>query len=215
MAKSTPEHFWSRINVGEPDACWLWTGPKVRQYGYLKYQGERWRAHRLAYHLTYNTLGKLDQMVCHKCDNPPCCNPKHLFLGTAADNTADMIHKGRCSEGELHPISFLTENKVQEIVDLYATGMSQRAIAERYSVAHRTIGQIVRGQSWVRADVVGERGSDKNRIGNMSLTDEQVLEVKKLYASKEYNQKELAELYSVHPSTISLIVRGKRWTHLG
>lgn len=88
----TPARFWAKVDRG--DDCWEWTGIKdPNGYGRCGMFGET-LAHRVAWKLTREAIpGGL--FVLHRCDNPPCCNPDHLFLGTQADNIADMDHKGR------------------------------------------------------------------------------------------------------------------------
>lgn len=89
------EAFWSRVHVGSPDVCWPWIG-KLHRSGYAYYSpidGIR-KAHRIAYRLSYAPPDR-NLMVLHSCDHPPCCNPYHLRLGTAADNAADMVSRGR------------------------------------------------------------------------------------------------------------------------
>ena len=84
--------LWNRVAVQEPDACWEWQGTRFPS-GYGHFSHNRY-AHRLVWELTYGPVPK-GAGVCHTCDNPPCCNPDHLFLGTQKDNVADMLHKGR------------------------------------------------------------------------------------------------------------------------
>ena len=98
------ERFWSGVDRRGPDECWNWT--RARQTRGLKYGiigiGSRLDgskravlAHRLAWQLTHGPLARQGLKVLHRCDNPLCCNPAHLFLGTQADNVADMFSKGR------------------------------------------------------------------------------------------------------------------------
>lgn len=93
--------FWRKVAKGKPDECWEWQGHRERGgYGTVafrkaKNQPYQKLAHRVAWELS-NTADIPDGMfVCHTCDNPPCCNPNHLWLGTQADNNRDMIQKGR------------------------------------------------------------------------------------------------------------------------
>lgn len=97
---ATPAKFWARVDTSAgPDACHPWTGARTRDpygnpsYGVLQYQTVHYVAHRLAWILTNGDPG--DQEVCHTCDNPPCCNLRHLFLGDHSANMRDRRDKGR------------------------------------------------------------------------------------------------------------------------
>ena len=105
MAHGT--RFWNKVAVLEDaDACWLWLAARDKNgYGWF-HLGARprrraKRAHRVAWEFT-NGSSAGDMCVLHRCDNPPCCNPSHLFLGTKADNMTDKVTKGRESRGEMH-----------------------------------------------------------------------------------------------------------------
>lgn len=88
------ERFWSYVNIKGPDECWEWQSTRLRTgYGQFPVSGKRYPAHRYAYEITYGPLGEL--LACHKCDNPICVNPNHLFAGTSMDNFLDMMAKGR------------------------------------------------------------------------------------------------------------------------
>lgn len=155
------ERFWERVDRRGPDECWPWTGP-LRSVG-LKYGAfhpgaadgstSRWLvgAHRFAYAAAHGHLpsGKL---VCHKCDNPPCCNPKHLFLGTDTDNIRDMWRKGRAANnargfsGAENGMAKLTESDV-----LFIRGTKKGKhlnLAKRFGVTHATIRFARTGYTW-------------------------------------------------------------------
>lgn len=100
-----PAHFWSRVAKGT--GCWEWQGARVgRGYGHLRFGQKYTYAHRVAWELTNGRIPS-GLVVCHRCDNPPCCRPEHLFIGTQAENLQDMAAKRRrqlkvCKRG--HPI---------------------------------------------------------------------------------------------------------------
>lgn len=82
--------FWDNVNIKSDDECWEWQGIKTTAgYGLMWYDGKLRYAHRIAINL------ENDLFACHKCDNPPCVNPNHLFAGTQKDNIQDMLSKGR------------------------------------------------------------------------------------------------------------------------
>ncbi len=92
---SVPERFWPKVKVAGPEACWPWlAGTNGVSYGRLKLDGEYVGAHRIAWILEHGPIPP-DRVICHRCDNPSCCNPRHLFLGTHLDNARDREAKGR------------------------------------------------------------------------------------------------------------------------
>ena len=141
--KLDPEvRFWMNVKSAPGDACWEWVGCVSREYGVTGYKGKRWRANRLSWLFHFGDPGELH--VCHKCDNPKCVRPSHLFLGTDADNLADMARKGR------HWRTTLSPDDVRKIRRLYAEATKAgraadgavRAIAERFSIAKQTVFMI-------------------------------------------------------------------------
>lgn len=104
-------------------------------------------AHRVAWEEAHGAI-PAGMFVCHKCDNPPCANVEHLFLGTPAQNTSDMVAKGRNSRGQGHPFAVLNETAVLEIRERHAAGESRNALADRFGIALPTVDGIVIGTSW-------------------------------------------------------------------
>ena len=134
------------------DGCWEWTGIKNNHgYGRLTYTPNRYLTHRLYWQLF---IGEIPQglVVCHHCDNPPCMNPDHLFLGTLSDNQQDASRKGRNHsgrwDGEDHPMAKITNATAHEIKDALAAGERVYRIAKRFGVHPSTVGNIKSGLQW-------------------------------------------------------------------
>jgi hypothetical protein len=152
-----PTRFWLRTNKQGPvvphvpglDPCWEWTGARQSDgYGQSSYLGKVLLTHRLAWMFHYGEMPALQ--VLHRCDNRPCCNPAHLFLGTNADNVADKVAKGRARtiRGEAHHSHRLRESDVHLVRKLLRNGISQQKIADRFGVTQVAIGAIALGRSW-------------------------------------------------------------------
>lgn len=113
-------------------------------------KGKRWYAHRYSYTLAHGSIPE-GMVVCHRCDNPPCVNPDHLFLGDTRANMHDAATKGRMSHGERHHSAKLTEAKVKEIRARYAGGgCSYKGLAREYDVFDQAIKYAVIGKTWAR-----------------------------------------------------------------
>lgn len=144
------ELFWKKVDRRESDEYWLWTAGMGSQ-GYGQFGGGRrkYGAHRVAWCLEngvdFQALPPTT-VIRHTCDNPPCCNPAHLRSGTKADNSRDMVQRGRSTAGERNPRAKLTDDDVREIRE--ATGVSQRRLADRYGVKQGLIGLIIRRKIW-------------------------------------------------------------------
>lgn len=144
--KDTVEGFMARVDIQE-HGCWEWIGVRMwLDYGTVRIDGKILRAHRVMWRLVNGDIPD-NMMVCHKCDNPPCVRPDHLFLGTAKDNSDDCHSKGRGSRGEAVPQSKLTTEQVIEIKKL-AKHYKHREIAARYGVSRAMISYIARGAWW-------------------------------------------------------------------
>lgn len=134
--------FWSKLNKNSPNGCWEWTGYRDKKgYGEFRIFGDNYRTHRVAYLLTNGEIPN-EMFVCHKCDNPPCCNPDHLFLGTNQDNMIDCILKER------KPNIKLTPALVKEIRAEFSNGIDRIALMEKYKISRTTLNSTLRGEKW-------------------------------------------------------------------
>ncbi len=178
--KSPAERFWPRVQKTE--TCWLWTGNRPNnRYGRFNVSPvQSTGAHRFAYELTYGPIAD-GMLVCHKCDNPACVRPDHLFLGTPAENSADMVSKGRQARGDTHmsrtrpetlkrgaqngmrmhpelvqgernPRAILTNSQVLEIRRMYNEGQTMASISRHFGVGHHVVRHIVHRLTWKHLD---------------------------------------------------------------
>ncbi len=145
---SLTDRFWA--SVVKTDGCWLWTGHLGSSgYGEFRHKNLLYRAHRVSWELHHNCQIEDGVFVCHHCDNRPCVNPSHLFLGMAADNAADMVAKGRSCRGSRSNFAKLTEPLVLLIRASHASGSSTiRQLAEQYGVIPKSIIHIINRHTW-------------------------------------------------------------------
>ena len=138
------ERFWSKVE--KTADCWLWTAGVTSGYGQIHLKRVLHLAHRLSWQIHFGEIPK-GMCVLHKCDNKICVNPEHLWLGTKADNNADMLNKGRRADvkGEANPAHKLT---VSDVINIRILDMPQRALAHLYGVSQTTICEIKTGRKW-------------------------------------------------------------------
>lgn len=131
------------------DACWTWRGYCERNgYGRVTIARQKYLTHRLAWELAYGPIPEATDVL-HRCDQPACCRPDHLFLGSQQENVRDMVRKERHPRGQRHGRARLTEEQVLEIIEAYHQGgVTQVELGRLYQVHHSLVSRIVRGQRW-------------------------------------------------------------------
>lgn len=142
--------FWRAVEKKTASECWEWMGCRhYKGYGEIALPNKKKsKAHRVAWVLVNGKIPK-GSVVCHSCDNPPCCNPKHLFLGTHKTNKDDSVAKGRHAFGESSGMSKLTEAKVRHIRKLDAKGDRTRlSLASQFGISGRMVTSICRYENW-------------------------------------------------------------------
>lgn len=156
MEEKDIERFWSKVKIGQDDECWEWTASKHKGYGCIKIKDKFITSSRLSWMIHFGEIPE-GLSVCHKCDNPLCVNPDHLFLGTHQDNMNDMMNKGRSNcigvnqVGEKNKHAKLTWDDVYTIRRLYSEGNETlKSLGNRYGVHLATIGYIIQNKSWCK-----------------------------------------------------------------
>lgn len=146
------ERFWSRVAVtADANRCWEWlASTSPAGYGQLVFRGKLHRAHRVAFLLHNGSFPAAENYCCHKCDNPLCVNPHHLFEGTPKENIYDCRDKGRAkwARGSAAGSAILKEADIPVIRKLLAEGNGPTVIANRYGVSHDCIAGIKHGRNW-------------------------------------------------------------------
>lgn len=160
------DRFWSKVNKDTESGCWEWAFACKDKSGYGQtwWNGSLKRAHRVSWELHNGPISR-GLWVLHRCDNPSCVNPDHLFLGTHQDNMDDKNNKGRQVRlsGDRGGFNKLTIEQVLEIRDRYSNGdVSHRELGQEYGVANSQISKIIRGVAW--GNVALPKPYTKNKI---------------------------------------------------
>jgi hypothetical protein len=198
------ERLWAKVDKNGPTPahcpelgpCWVWIGKtKSHGYGQIRYQEKGIGTHRVAWSLTHGSIPD-GLFVCHKCDNPPCCNPSHLFLGTTTENQQDASRKGR-NGMQRHPDRHWTKLHPGLAAELtggekhWMHGRSDLSPAKRYPE------RLVRGEA----------------VCTAKLTADQVLAIRQR-AAEGASFYRLSKEWNLHRSTVRSIVNRSSWRHV-
>lgn len=202
--------------TSDPKGCWLFTGKARSSFGYgLMYIGRDHRkaghgnspTHRISYVLANRDLPE-GKWILHRCDNPPCCNPDHLFAGTHDENMADMMKKQRQQkqQGDEKGCAIYTGAQALAVAKLAREGKSSTEIEKTLRVDKRFVSRVRIGVAWT--SVTGlDRGELKSK---RKLTEDDVIAIRHHHANGA-SLDELASRFGVSPSNISMVVNRRTW----
>jgi len=215
ILKANEYKFWLRVKKGNTYECWVWMRYKDKNgYGDFQfcYMNKKYsfKSHRTSYELIN---GKIPDglLVCHKCDNPECVNPNHLFIGTHKDNVDDKFRKGRQAKAETNGKSKLTWDIVIDIRKTFNKKMTISKLAKKHSVDKTCIGDILTCRTWKDENYTPIKFEyNRFRVGNkdkMVISEEKVIQVKKLI-KEGLKPKEISIISEVKHQTVKDIKRG-------
>lgn len=203
MNKNIEMRFWKHVDVRGEDECWEWKACKDnRGYGKLSstHKKSPLRAHRVSWEI-HN--GKIPNglNICHKCDNPSCVNPNHLFLGTQRENMTDAYKKKKIDNythgaGENNNSAKLTNAEVKKIREEYVNGATIAQLKKKYN--HTNIVRIVRNKAYVDKNYKPINANARPRPTRIALSEKEILEIQKTNTPS----RELAKIYGVSKTTI-------------
>lgn len=152
MKTPLKNRLFARLDIKGDNACWEWQGWRHPSgYGQIG-RGARQEGlvytHVAAWEIEHAERVPSGMCIRHTCDNPPCCNPKHLVIGTQADNAHDMLSRRRHSFGDAHS-SKLSESDVATIRELLFSGATQQSVANQFRVSRSMVGKIARDKVWI------------------------------------------------------------------
>lgn len=199
--------------VVKKKGCWDWNAKKNKNgYGSMRFRGKNMNAHRVSW-IIHTGIEPNELSVCHTCDNRICCNPEHLFLGTAKDNVHDMIRKGRKNplKGSNCPWAKLTENDIVSMLKLFEEGHTNAYVGKIYGIHGASAGEIKRGEIWGH---IGDRSRIKvNKPKEIKINPSYASAIKRRSNEGE-NIKALSEEYGISPRSIDNIIKGKTWKNI-
>jgi len=215
VLKANEHKFWLRVNKLGDNDCWCWnTYISKSGYGQFKFcylsKYYQFTASRVSYELKVGLIPD-GLLVCHKCDNPKCVNPKHLFLGTQKDNMDDKVNKNRQARAENNGRSKLNWEIVNEIRKSYPINKNTSELSKKYNIDSSMIINILKGENWIDENYkpihIEKQLFKKGHTISMVISTEKVIEIKKLI-NEGLSTKNISEITGVKNQKIKDIKRG-------
>ena len=153
--RTIEERFWSRVDKSDADGCWFWLGTiNNKGYGSIRFEGKTYGSHVISFFLEHGRFPETCGL--HKCDNPLCVRPDHIFEGTKKDNTVDMMNKGRHKhgtgntgkKGSSSSRARFTDEQVRDMRNMLKNGATLQVVADKYNAHKAYISLIKRGLRW-------------------------------------------------------------------
>ena len=189
--------------VEKTDWCWIWKGSLTDMgYGQFWNKHKDYTAHRASYRMFKGEIPN-GIFVCHHCDNKKCVNPDHLFLGTAKDNTQDLIIKGLKKTTPRR----LTLDQDKQVLELYLQGYKQRDIAKFFKCHQATVWRIIHESIPMKS---------LHGIGNCNakLNEDKIIKMRILFYKEGFSFSEISRLFNVNPTTAERAIKGLTWSHV-
>lgn len=207
-----------------PESCWTWTGTiGGNNYGVIGIGGRSYKAHRMAYECANGPI-ESGLVVRHKCDNKLCVNPAHLEVGTVADNSRDMVTRGRSSKGSSRPDSILTDEIVATARRRYNTDLNTacKDLYKEYGVSQTTMLKALRGETWAHVSepvaIMRRRRRSafrRKRIGPcMKLNEQIVSDMRIEYRSGAKSMTEISKDRGISKQGARSAIRGLTWAYI-